>query len=87
MTTREIPLDCIKTTRYTAASLIITKDRARFDSHFVSDLIFLKENGEILKKYYSLIEGMDWILPTVYEANVNNLVDAVECMLLDKIDN
>ena len=69
------------------ASRIITKDRARLDSHFVSDLIFLKENGDILKKRYSLIEGRYRILPTVYEDNVNNLVDAVECMLLDEIYN
>ena len=32
---------------WSIASHIITKDRARLDSHFVSDLIFLKENEEI----------------------------------------
>ena len=32
---------------WSIASCIITKDRARLNSHFVSDLIFLKENGEI----------------------------------------
>ena len=69
------------------ASLVITKDRARLDSHFVSDLVFLKENGGIFKKRYSLIEGRDQILPTVYEANVSNLVDTAECMLLDEIYN
>lgn len=31
------------------ASHIITKDRTRLDSHFVSNLIFLRENGEIKK--------------------------------------
>ena len=34
------------------ASHINTKDRARLDSHFVSDFIFLKENGEIKKSLY-----------------------------------
>ena len=68
-------------------SRIITKVRAILHSHFVSVLIFLKENGEILKKHYSSIEGRDRILPTVYGANVNNLVGAVECMILDEIDN
>ena len=53
--------------------------------HYV--LIFLIENGEILKKHYSSIEGRDRIQPTYYESDVNSLVDAVECMLLDKIDN
>ena len=32
---------------WSIASPIITKDRAILDSHFVSDLIFLKENGDI----------------------------------------
>ena len=32
---------------WSIASCIITKDRARLDSNFVSDLIFLKKNGEI----------------------------------------
>ena len=72
---------------WSIASRIITKDRARLDSHLVSSLIFLKENGEILKKYYSLIEGRERILPTIYEDNVNNLLDAVEDMLLDEAVN
>ena len=69
------------------APRIITKYRAILDSHFVSDLDFLKQNGDIFKKHYSSIKGRDWILPTVYEANVNNLVDAVEFMILYEIDN
>ena len=72
---------------WSIASNTITKDRARLDSHFVSDLIFLKEKGDIFKKNYSLIEGRDRILPNFYEANINNLVDAVKFMLLDEIDN
>ena len=68
-------------------SRIVTKYRARIDSHFVSGLIFLKDNGDILKKHYSSIEGRYRIIPSVYEANVKNLVDAVEFMRLHKIDN
>ena len=72
---------------WSIASRIITKDRARLDSYLVSSLIFLKENGEILKKYYSLIEGREQILPTIYEDIVNNLLGAVEDMLLDEAVN
>jgi len=34
-----------------------------------------------------LIEGRERILPTIYEDNVNNLLDAVEDMLLDEAVN
>ena len=34
---------------WSIASRIITKDRSILDSYFISELIFLKENGEIKK--------------------------------------
>ena len=44
----------------------MTKDRARLHSEVVGDLMFLKENGHLLKEHYATLEGKEIILPNVY---------------------
>lgn len=51
---------------WSIASHIITKTRTQLEGHVVADLIFLKENGHILQKHATAIEGRERMLPTVY---------------------
>ena len=48
---------------WSIAAKVVVKDRARLDPGLVGDLIFLKENGLITKKYF----GDTRVLPCVYE--------------------
>ena len=44
---------------------ILTKERARQHSEVVGNLIFLKENGHLLKEHYATLEGKETIFPNV----------------------
>jgi hypothetical protein len=57
---------------WSIAARILVKDRARLSSELVSSLLFIKENGAILKKHIEDIEGRKRVLPTVYEEDMDN---------------
>lgn len=56
---------------WSIAARILVKDRARLDSEIVSSLLFIKENGSILKKHILDVEGRNRYLPYVYEEDLN----------------
>eukprot|EP00557_Chaetoceros_sp_GSL56_P003685 CAMPEP_0176494746 /NCGR_PEP_ID=MMETSP0200_2-20121128/10278_1 /TAXON_ID=947934 /ORGANISM="Chaetoceros sp., Strain GSL56" /LENGTH=277 /DNA_ID=CAMNT_0017892559 /DNA_START=161 /DNA_END=994 /DNA_ORIENTATION=+ len=59
---------------WSIAARIFVKDRARLSSELVSSLMFVKENGAILKKHIEEIEGRKRVLPTIYEEDMDNYI-------------
>jgi zinc finger BED domain-containing protein 1 (E3 SUMO-protein ligase ZBED1) len=69
---------------WSLAAHVITKSRTQLDSHLVSDIIFLKENGHILGKHCESIEGRSRTLPTVYEVYSSNIDETPHSLYVDE---